>query len=192
MSIRFPTSFRLIALVFVCGMSSGTAVAEPQEADAEGFFLGAGVNGSFEDFESDNIFDFDDAVGLGIRGGYRFDEWIAAELQYEWSGTFDGDALSTELDLHYIGMNAKLYPLHTLVQPYLLVGAGLAYADLDTSIGSEDETAATFRFGAGVEIPVFDGLRVTLEAGYVMPTGDLDDFRYATVGTGIIWYFGNN
>jgi len=184
-------AIQFISLVFLCANFSVAASAGAQGFDTRGAFLAGGVNGSFEDFDTGAL-DFDDAVGFGVRGGYRFEDWIAAEFQYEWSGTFDGNFLSSEIDLYYIGANARIYPVGVWIQPYALIGVGLLYGRLDTAIGDADETAAAFRLGAGTEIPVFDRLRLTLEASYVIPTGDLEDFDYASVGAGIIWYFGGD
>jgi opacity protein-like surface antigen len=188
MRLSVSTAIQFLSCLALCSIFFVTAGAADARAEIRGPFVGGGVNGSFEEFDA-GIVDFDDAVGLGFRGGFRFDEWVAAEFQYEWSGTFDGDLLSAELDLYYFGVNAKIYPMQTWIQPYALVGVGVLYGYLDTNFGDADETAAAFRFGAGVEIPVLDQLRVTLEAGYVLPTGDLEDFEYATLGAGVVWYF---
>jgi opacity protein-like surface antigen len=190
MRTRVSTAIQLIFLVGFSAIGSATANAQGYEPESGGLYAGAGVNGSFENFD-ENLIDFDDAVGFGVRGGYRFQEWFAVELQYEWSGTFDGDVISSEIDLYYLGVNAKVYPLKTWIDPYLLLGVGLAYGHLDTPFGDADESAAALRFGMGVEVPVYDALRLSVDAGYVQPTGNLDDFAYATMGVGFIWYFGD-
>ena len=181
---------RLVSLLVCFTFSSGIAVAAADHhAEARGFFAGGGWNGSFENFDTD-IVDFDDAVGLSARGGYRFEKWIAAEFQYEWSGTFDGDRFGSEIDLYYFGVNAKVYPLQTWFQPYALVGVGGLYGYVDTNSGDEDDTDLAFRFGGGAEIPILGRLRLTINGAYIQPLGDLDDFEYFTLGAGVIWYFG--
>ena len=98
---------RLIFLLIFFTLMSGIAAAADHHTCARGFFVGGGWNGSFENFDTDFV-DFDDAVGLSARGGYRFGKWIATEFQYEWSGTFDGDRFGSEIDLYHFGVNAKV------------------------------------------------------------------------------------
>jgi opacity protein-like surface antigen len=180
---------RLVSLLIFFTLTSGIASAADHHTYARGFFVGGGWNGSFENFDTDFV-DFDDAVGLSARGGYRFGKWIATELQYEWSGTFDGDRFGSEIDLYYFSVNAKVYPLQTWLQPYALVGVGALYGYLDTNSGDEDDTDLAFRFGGGAEIPILARLRLTINGAYMQPLGDLDDFEYFTLGAGVIWYFG--
>jgi len=180
---------RFVSILVFFMLFSGGAAAADHHSEARGFFAGGGWNGSFENFDTDFV-DFDDAVGLSARGGYRFGKWIATEFQYEWSGTFDGDRLGSEIDLYYFGLNAKVYPLQTWFQPYALVGVGALYGYLDTNSGDEDDTDLAFRFGGGAEIPILSRLRLTINGAYIQPLGDLDDFEYFTLGAGVIWYFG--
>jgi hypothetical protein len=164
------------------------AMANDEEPGEVGFYLGAGVVRSFEDFDHDRI-DFDDAVGFDFRAGFRFEEWIALEVQSEWSGRFDGDTRSSDLEIHYRGLNARLYPLKTWIEPFVVVGAGVLYGRLDRDGGNKNDLGAAARVGGGIEIPLIDGLRATLEGSYVIPTPDLEDYRYAAVSAGLVWHF---
>jgi opacity protein-like surface antigen len=178
----------LLALAVLFFLPCTGAMADDEESGDVGFYLGGGAIRSFEDFDHDRI-DFDDAVGFDFRAGFRFEEWIALEVQSEWSGRFDGDTRSSDLEIHYRGLNAKLYPLQTWIEPFVVVGAGVLYGRLDRDGGNKDDFGAGFRIGGGVEIPIIDGLRATLEGSYVIPTPDLEDYRYAAVSAGIVWHF---
>lgn len=178
----------LLVLAALLFLPCTDAMAEDEESGVVGFYLGGGALRSFEDFDHGRI-DFDDAVGFDIRAGFRFEEWIALEVQSEWSGRFDGDTRSSDLEIHYRGLNAKLYPLQTWIEPYFVAGAGLLYGRLDRDGGNKNDFGAAIRIGGGVEIPIIERVRLTVEGSYVVPTPDLDDYRYAAVSVGFIWHF---
>jgi opacity protein-like surface antigen len=179
---------RLLALAVLLFVPCTGAMADDDESGGVGFYLGTGAVRSFEDFDHDRI-DFDDAVGLDFRAGFRFEEWIALEVQSEWSGRFDGDTRSSDLEIHYRGLNTKLYPLQTWIDPFVVVGAGVLYGRLDREGGNKNDFGAAFRIGGGVEIPILERVRLTVEGSYVAPTPDLEEYRYAALSTGFVWHF---
>lgn len=105
-----------------------------------------------------------DTVALGtlrteIEVGYRendIDEISVNGLEIGASG--DMTALS--------GMANVAFDLTTgtILHPYVMGGLGLANIDLDSDIGSADDTVLAFQVGVGVGIPIAN--TVTLFGGY--------------------------
>ena len=188
----------LAALVF----SLGSAVyAQDVDYARRGAYFGAGAFLAFENFD-DEIpgvpVDADDSWGLNARVGYRLHPHFAAELQYEWYDDFDIEVFgikAAELDGWSLGVNGKGYLLTGRFQPYVLVGGGLLDVEIEDTLGlglSEDEEAFMWRFGVGLDSYLVGepgNMVLSIEAAYVLPTSDLDDFEFWTLGIGLQYRF---
>jgi OOP family OmpA-OmpF porin len=113
-------------------MSAG-ALAQKQQAGT-GFYIGGEIGNA--DFGSD------DDTSLKILGGYQINRHFAAEVGY--SQLFDkGGAEVTAFELVGVGM----YPLGN--QFSIFGKLGIASVNVDTVVGSNDNTELTF--GVGVQ-----------------------------------------
>jgi opacity protein-like surface antigen len=160
----------------------------------DGAYLGGTFNAGFENFSNPGVFDFDEALGAGIRLGSRVHPLVAIETQYEWTGDFEADAAGAEieLDLHVITANGKLFLFPGRFEPFLMAGVGYGRADLEargTLQGSADADGFVMRMGAGAQLGLHEALSLALEGGFVLPTGDLSDLPYFTLSAGLNLHF---
>jgi outer membrane protein W len=85
-----------------------------------------------------------------------------------------------------------LYPFKGALQPFLLVGVGLTHAEFDDKLGlglSVEDEAFAARFGVGVDIYITERVLMNIDADYVMPTGNVEDFDYVGVRWGFQYRF---
>jgi hypothetical protein len=79
------------------------------------------------------------------------------------------------------------------VQPFLLLGAGIMHAERKRRIfgqpSSSESTEFAARFGIGLDVYVVDGLAVTFDTSYLLPTGPLDDLDYLAIALGLQYRF---
>jgi len=166
-----------------------------------GPYLGVGVAGGLEDFGGGRSA-FGDSAGLTVRGGYRLAPYFAVEGLYEYmddfgltATTLGGTKVHEDIRTHNFSLMGKaIFPLG-FVQPYLSGGVGLLNADSTVKIrgqelhhgGSATEFAG--RVGAGLDLFATPQLALTLDSGYVLPTGGLEDFNYISFGMGVRYTF---
>jgi len=191
--------------VTVMMLSTGLAAAEPSGGEAareqsldyarRGAYLGVGVVGAFEQFDLGAAADQSDFIGYGFRAGYRLHPNVAAEMSFERYTEADLDVLGTsvlDIDGWSITANAKGYPLTGRFQPYGLLGLGALYLNAEDQLGlgfSDDQAAFALRFGGGVDAYVTKNIVLNVEASYLLPTGDLDDFPLVPVSGSIQYRF---
>ena len=94
-----------------------------------------------------------------------------------------------------------LYEVITLLtgryQPFLLLGGGMTSVDAkltkdNVGLGlssNQNENSFTMRFGGGIDLYATEHVVVSLEADYVLPTGDLNALDYVTVSWGFQYRF---
>ena len=198
-------------------LSAGSAYA--QDYARNGFYAGLGgslgidtaVEAELEKLTGVNV-QIDEAGGLHARLGYRFHPRISTEIHFEWLDDADisfqaaGGKDAATLERFTYTANAKAYLLTGPFQPFLLAGVGLMRMEfrIDPPPGGpilplvgnpmellEDMTEKDFvaRFGGGFEIYATENIAVTLDASYVLPTGDLKNFDYISIGFGAQYRF---
>ena len=93
-------------------------------------------------------------------------------------------------------VNMKNYLLTGTFQPYAMVGVGLLDAEVSirdaVALGvsvSEDEIALVWQVGGGVDVYANENWVVSLEGAYVVPTSDLDELDFWTLGIGLQYRF---
>ncbi|MGH0031418.1 MAG: outer membrane beta-barrel protein [Myxococcota bacterium] len=143
--------------------------------------------------------DADDSWGVSGRLGYRFHPRIAAEVQADWIDGFEIESkLSTmdpnrETDIGMLALtaNAKGYLLTERFQPYLLAGAGWgrSFTDRPPRGATQREDGAVFKMGGGIDIYGSPDVALTLEAAYLLPTGEIDDMNYVSLSAGLTLRF---
>lgn len=189
-----------------------------------GFYLGVG--GSYgANFFEDTIEDaaeeegfkvsIDNTWGVNGRVGYRLASWFALEGMYEWMDDFeskvdgvigaDSDLLGAKVDYatHTFTLNAKFLVPIWRFQPYLLLGIGGQYYDLDAKgtfadVGfdfSQKGWSFAGRPGAGLDVYITRNILVNFELSGVLATSspktipDIGDLFYLSAGAGLQYRF---
>jgi opacity protein-like surface antigen len=171
-----------------------------------GWYLQGGVAYGFEDFDqggSNNELgglDVDDSFGYDVRAGYRLSERVAVEAQFQHFLEFDLDensgssadisALDADLELWAATVNGKFFFTTGRIQPYALAGIGYGEGEVDVKgSGSTSEGDFLGRVGLGVDAYATENLGIALEAGYIIPTGDIEDLNVIPVNLNAFWRF---
>jgi hypothetical protein len=190
----------LLVLILLPGLAAGNvseAVAEPgSSADAadeetqlaysrSGGYIGVGGTFAVESFSA--IGNQDDGASVIFRAGYRGYPFFAVEFLGEVMPLFEGtDAIDNDVNGFAVTVNAKaLWPLGR-AEPYAMVGIGIL--DIDQDIRNRRDDFA-FRGAAGVDFYLSPSWALYGEAAYLVGTGDVSDFDYATFGGGILFRF---
>jgi hypothetical protein len=182
-----------LAVLLLCLLPSA-ALAQDDYARPGGY-IGIGGTYAFHWFPGD----FDDDVtggiavktensaGLNVRGGYRFNSWVALEGEYEWIAGFenkvDGSKIF-DLSYHTFTANGKfIYPGWGRWQPWGLVGVGVTFLQLDDRAAQggflDDSTVGVAgRFGAGLDVYLSEnwllnaGIEMQLSSTKIDHSGD--------------------
>ncbi len=183
------------------------APAQDDDFARNGIYLGVPVAGAAYTEVEDDLEDLAAALGytipvdvevppgLDARVGYRFHPRLAGEVQLQWFPEADiefFDVKALELETLIFTGNVKGYLLTGRIQPFLLVGAGLMHFDVKDKLGvglraKEEDFAA--RFGGGVDVYFDPNIAVVIDAGNVLPTGDLDGLDYVSFSVGFQYRF---
>ena len=193
------------------------AAVQP-EKDRSGPFLGLGISYFIEEFPKigqDSIgeayaTDFDDSWGFNLRGGYRFNDYLAAEGVMEYADGYSSkasfqpavigvDSVSVDDSRWSIdfALNAKaILPLGRF-EPYVSGGIGFLYMNeltieerqipgegsIKTS-SSDDPVVFMGRVAAGLDFAISDTFGLFAEAAYLMPTSSQSEFNAIAVNFG--------
>lgn len=166
-----------------------------------GFYLIGAATYAIEDFDVDSEyegetagvfsegFNFDDTWGFNVRGGYRAHPNLAVEIEYEQYDDFL-DSRGADLEAWSLTANAKIYALTGCIQPFALLGAGIAeFEASDSKLGSGDADDFVARAGLGTDVYITENLAITTDASYMFTTGDIDDFDFVALSLGAMWRF---
>jgi opacity protein-like surface antigen len=217
-SAQSDSGGELAVLAALAGFTSigvcafGALLDDDSDANADkyaraGWFLGVGGSYGIAPALDDQslLLDFlslsvdDNSFGVNARGGYRCNQHLSAEAEVEW---LDGFEVFSELGVVKLGIikvepvavtaNVKGYLLTGRYQPFLLVGGGAITAKHTASeglTGSFRENEFVMRFGGGIDVYATENVVVSVEGGYVLPFGKLDDLDYVNVGLGLQYRF---
>jgi hypothetical protein len=207
----------LAALLAVALASAAAAQDDRDDYDRTGAYLGlAGTLAVPAKLENDiekrvqlaspeASVQVDPSLGLNARAGYRFHPHFAAEIRYEWLSAFEstlevppdpgvpGDPGSKvkidDLGGWALTGDAKIYLPGDRAQAFVLLGIGAL--NLQSDDFGVDGTVFATRFGLGVDLYATPNIAVTLDAAYVLPTGDVGGVRpdYLSVGWGLMYRF---
>lgn len=162
------------------------APAEPLEYSRPGGYLGVGGAYALQNFSIPG--GQDDAASIAFRGGYRGEPWLAVELLGEVLTTFEGTGpLDNDVRGYAVTVNAKVLAPLGRVEPWLEAGVGLL--DMDQDRRSHRQEDFVFRSAVGLDLHVTPHWAVYGEAAYLLPTGDVERYDYATFGGGLLYRF---
>jgi opacity protein-like surface antigen len=167
---------------------AGAEVAKAPGAESyvrRGLFAGLGGATAVELFDGDGARGREVGFGLAARSGFRCSDRQAAELAFEWIEGFDGDG-PADRPLWTLTSNAKVALLTGRTQPFLLAGIGFLRGDVP---GYKPRTDLTGRLGGGVDVFVTPAIAVSVDASYVIPTGNVQKFDYVSIEWGLRYHF---
>jgi hypothetical protein len=184
-SLRTPAGAGVALLLLLL---AGCAVQRtPYSRD--GFYAGAAAIGSVSSFDDDGSVDLGDSdvvAGIGLRGGFRFNDQFAVEVEYQGSDDYEF-ANDVDIFLQSFGVNGKFFMLTGRMQPYVLAGIGSLDAEVD--IASLDEAQPYYRLGIGLEGYFNRNVASFFEVETNIPTDDLDDLTYNSALVGFLYRF---
>jgi opacity protein-like surface antigen len=221
MSVLRPIAILSLALLLPAAALAG----DDDGFGRRGVYLGVG--GSYGvDFFEDEFQDAAASVGLDVslsdtwginaRVGYRVWSWFAVEGMYEYMDNFQIEVNSVgipELD-DLVGANID-YTTHTVtvaakfllpiwrIHPYLSLGIGGQYYDLDAAAVFADEgldfNESSWAFAGrpafGIDAYITKNILINVEVGGVLATSnpstipDIGDLFYLSAGAGLQYRF---
>ena len=201
----------LISMGMILSVSSrGTADSHAPDFDQTGVYVAVGgsvgittqiedeLEDEFKKIEGDLPLglsccgvDQDKINGYKIRVGWRYHAAAAIEAEFE-RGTPTDLSLEgvdvIESDSWTAMINFKFFPIGGRFQPYALFGAGALRVKWEDEQGvgiSGEDNDAAMRFGGGLDVYIAESLFLFLDANYVLPTGDVRNFDYVSLGAGL-------
>jgi hypothetical protein len=170
-----------------------TVEEENNDPSRSGPMLGLGATYALDNFDGIGQSN-DGSGGFNAHVGYRFNKWVAADLQIEKFQKFDGHQGGVdvgEVNAWAIGMNAKAYLLHGRYQPFLL--AGLNYFDVETfnniNLISPKKTddGPALRFGGGLDIYATNKFVVTADISYMLGLSQVEGYDLIAFSLGLLF-----
>lgn len=190
---------RTFALCLVFSASfAGSAFAQeaaPSDYARPGYYAGLAGSVAFTTKAENELQDLlpfdvnvDESLGLHVRGGYRYHPRIATELHFEYLEAFEvsGGGGSIGLEFWTLTTDTKIFLATGRTQPFAAVGFGVGQADVVGSTGN----GFVARLGGGVDFYLTERIVLALDAAYVVPTGDLANLDFVSVGWGLQYRFG--
>ena len=207
--VRFAPIVALTVIALLGGASAAQAnsrfdrlMAENGDYARSGLYVGGGLVGGFTtrlegqltEIPGVNNVEVDPSFGLAGRLGARITPHLALEAHYEWMEDFETSVDGTEISetrTQALTGDVKGYLATGRVQPYLSAGLGFLSARSDDPVSTFQKTDTDFaaRFGGGVEFYVTENIGLSVDTGYVLPTGDVEDLDYVSVGAGVFFRF---
>lgn len=173
-----------VSAVLLAGWAS-CAQAADQDYGRSGPYVGGSGVYAFENFSGDAAPSPTGSWGYSLNAGYRFNEYFA--LEADWDHLLGFDDSTGDASMWLIGINAKVFPFHGIIQPFLLAGAG--FAGVDDKSADQNSTGAGLRFGGGLEIYLARNWAITTEVDYMLMTGSLSDYGAIPVSLGVEYRF---
>ena len=129
------------------------------------------------------------ALGPRIHFGYRCHERFAADLEYEGlylKGLQEGPDRETE-SYWKIAYNTKVFLTTGRIQPFLVLGFGVAGAD--RRFRGSTNTDVLIGGGVGVDAWLTNSLALSLDTRYTALTGGASDLGHMSIGTKLRYKF---
>lgn len=185
-----PSPALLTTLFALCLLPPGSALADEHrelEYSRPGLYVkGAAqyvVWTSREAFAPAPDVEWQSDFGLDVAVGWRNSERLALEVEFEWVVNHNDASRGFWL----LGANGKFYFLEDRIQPYLILGAGGAWAKVPDFDGFRDDWA--FRQGLGVDYYLDEHWAISGESTFVWGVGDLWKNYFVTFSVGAMYRF---
>jgi opacity protein-like surface antigen len=150
-------------------------------------------------------------AGFNVLGGYRMGRNFAGELEFEFIEGFgvevdtlvdDSPAkLTPYIRTYNIALSFRVYPLARLFepdsifnrfQPFVTAGPAWQWGTLRYKGGRvSSDGGFAGRFGAGLDFYITQNFVLATGANYMLPTCDISDLDYLSVGMGLQYRFGS-
>lgn len=169
-----------------------TGVARPAAAqtygDATGFYADLGLSLGWNSLAGGlRPIDNGTMVGFSFGGGYRFNRWAAAEVEFIWVGGGEilrlSDGSLQSASLTSLGIAAKFYPfafspdlIPQWIQPNFSIGIGTGIAEqaplLPFNFGSVNQSVLMTRVGLGVDVMFTKHWGTIIDGSYYVTNND--------------------
>ena len=200
----------ILASLVLLSISTAAVAAgqETREVDnnRRGAYFGIGIAHawpSFGDQIGDNDGNWHSGLGLNARGGYRFNRYLAAEGNLDFTNRFKakenigGSTLRNAIRTTSSTVNAKAILPLDWIQPYAMGGIGFQAATLQEHVGNvrSKETNYNFvgRLAIGIDIMLHKNLGWHVEAAGILPSGGSfgtdDNLNMVILNTGFRYVF---
>lgn len=176
------------------------ATARPAAAqtytDADGFYADIGLALGWNNLAGGLLpVDNGTMTGFSFGGGYRFNRWVAAEVEFNWVGGGElvrPDGSLQRASMTSLGVAAVLYPMAFVptwipqwVQPNVSFGIGTGLAEqqpvgVGPAFGSVNQTVLLTRIGVGVDVMLTKHWGTIVEGNYYVTNNG------ALTGVGIL------
>jgi len=200
---------RTLSTLCVALLMSGPALADVYSKPGVYAFLG-GLT-ALESFPEVAGASYGNSYGFDARVGLRLNDYLAFEVEGNFLSGFDvdvptqGGTAKFNLEGGNVTANAKVVLPLGRFQPYALVGIGGMWADLRTrditgvtctpgffgwwcaGTTTRIDNGGSFvaKFGGGSDFWLTEDFALTLDAVYMMPTGELEDLNSIKLGWGV-------
>jgi opacity protein-like surface antigen len=169
-------------------LQDDSAQEEDISFSRSGGYVGVGGTFALQNFSVPG--DQDDSGSILFRAGYRGLPYVAVEFLGEVLPKFEGsDSLDNDVSGFAVTINAKLLVPLGRAEPYLMAGIGLLDIDEDRDRRHNRRDDFAFRSAAGFDFYLTPRWVLYAEAAYMLPTGEVKRFDYATFGGGILFRF---
>lgn len=205
-----------ICAAFALLLCTTPAGAQEHDYSRAGLYVGGGFSYATDLYEeeiedalaSGVSVDIEDSFGVNARMGARFFRFIALEIQYEWLDDYDIKIPSagglSNIGVHTLTGNLKVYLPIQRFQPYVLAGVGFQRYEIDSNylsgaiISQDDDYVLAGRVGLGFDAYLTEHVVFYAEGSVVLsnasinlpqPAGTVDNLFYAGFQSGLIWRF---
>lgn len=185
--IKQHKSTKSLFFVTLAAMSLSTA-AQADDYSRAGWYAGGNFAQGFNfiteviDTKTGSKIDTEDTWGLNLRGGYRFNSWLAVEGIYEFMEGFETQSLlgstTTRTSTFMIGPKFVLPFWRT--QPYLGIGLGTQHGEFKYQVnsirdidrnGSKSDWSLAMRPALGLDFYITEQIVANLELAGVFVSG---------------------
>ena len=182
---------RFVGFTFLAAVTSLCVTASTSHAAEDYADLGwyAGLSGSLGVPVGEDLEGSGEGGGFALTGGYRLEEKIAIEGEFQWISGFE-DSAGRGIDSP-IMMNANLkgYAVTGRIQPWMLFGLGFMTLFDNTTPTEVTRFGFMLRIGAGLDYWVTPDIALTSGLDFVLPTGRIDKYQFFTFNLGATYRF---
>lgn len=151
----------LLAMSVLAAISAPALAADvdaPSPSMTEGWYLRGDIGWSFLEWSGRD----DNELTAGAGVGYRYNDYLRADLRVDWAGIYDTTPGADDMNLTTALGNLYFdIPTETMFTPYVGAGIGYGWGPVD---GGPDKDGFAYALMAGTSVTLSDGL--SLDLGY--------------------------